>query len=134
MRGSVRQFLLILVAASYAVLWTCGSAWHIATCAHLHEVQSPAEAKDAPLRNCGHTHCCHGHEPSENNSDKRGSEAPHEHKACEICQLFAQAIARTPLAAVEASLAKIDSSLQSLLPPVLLSEPILTRPRGPPVG
>lgn len=44
MRGSVRQFALILLTATYTVLWTCGSAWHLASCRHCHHAGTAGSA------------------------------------------------------------------------------------------
>lgn len=149
MRGSVRQFLLALLAATYAVLWTCGSAWHLASCTHCDHDNSSvccdSVKKSAgccgnhcPARYCSHSGShYHGQKnsgPASESDQKNGTpESPHESADCEVCQLFAQPLVFVTLSSVEISLELVEISDVSLPlnAPAVELQPATSR--GPPV-
>ncbi len=149
MRGSVRQFLLALLAATYAVLWTCGSAWHLASCTHCnHAVESPAlpDGVKTSAGCCGthsSTKCCshtkthgHGHEngvPAPSSHESHDTpKTPHDSSDCEVCQLFAQPLVFVSLSSVEISLELVEISGLSLPLTVPACELMPATSRGPP--
>ena len=149
MRGSVRQLLLPLLAATYAVLWTCGSAWHLSTCTHCkHAGESSAHCESVKKSaGCCGTHsgtkCCshikahgHGHDngvpaPSSHQSHDT-PKTPHDSSDCEVCQLFAQPLVFVSLSSVEISLELVAISDFSLPLSVPACELMLATSRGPP--
>lgn len=134
MRGSVRQFALSLLAFTYTILWTVGVSWHAATCPHLHE-SAAIHGDDivAPHDECCHSKCCKSRQPAKADGGHQDSEAPEEHPVCGMCQLFAQSIACPQVVAVEAALECVERSALLQAPAIPCSEPILARPRGPPI-
>jgi hypothetical protein len=134
MRGSVRQFALSLLAFAYTVLWTLGVSWHAATCPHLHEsVAIHGDDVAAPHDECCHSRCCEARHTAKADGKHRDSETPEEHPFCGMCQLFAQSIACPQVVAVEAALECVEQHALLQAPAIPCSEPILARPRGPPI-
>ena len=147
MRGSVRQFALLLLTATYAVLWTCGSAWHLASCAHCdHASDDSAQAANG-------SHCCRSHagdkrcshsrehhvvglvgEDGLSSGQKNGSpETPHDASDCEICQLFAQPLTFVAVVSLENSPERVESSVCLIPLTVPECELIPATSRGPPL-
>jgi len=147
MRGSVRQFAILLLAAAYAVLWTCGSAWHLATCTHCDHAGCESSHTEADSHCCkshsGLIRCSHSHEKSrpvhqisadvsslvENDGPP---EAPHDSSNCEICQLFVQTLTFVSLVSIEVSPELVEPSVCEIPLTVPECELIPARSRGPP--
>lgn len=149
MRGSVRQLLLALLTATCAVLWTCGSAWHVATCTNCNHpddssvccnVEQKCSASCGPhsgTRHCSHARQhCHGHDnvvPASSSNEKDGTpETPHDSRSCEICQLFAQLLVIVAVSSVEVSLELVEISVCSIPLAIPECEQIPAASRGPP--
>ena len=149
MRGSVRQLLLPLLAATYAVLWTCGSAWHLASCTHCDHAADASCSHDAAHEHpgccqthSGTRHCSsagpHDHDhkndapapSSEQPSDT--PEYPHDSTECEVCQLFAQPLVFAALSTIEVSRELVEIFACSLPLEVPECELIPATSRGPP--
>ena len=149
MRGSVRQFLLALLTATYAVLWTCGSAWHVATCTHCDHPDDPSVCCNVKQKSSG---CCgshssrrhssqtrphaHGHDnvvPASSSSEKHDTpDTPHDSGSCEICQLFAQLKAAVSVSSVAVSPELVEIAACSVPLAILVCERTPAASRGPP--
>jgi hypothetical protein len=144
MRGSVRQFVPLLLAATYAVLWTCGSAWHLANCTHCDHSDGGSARVETD------SHCCRSHSGSKScshsvgsssvdsdasaPSDENGSpETPHDASNCEICHLFAQTLTVVSVVSVEVSPEWVENSACLIPLTVPECELIPAISRGPPV-
>jgi hypothetical protein len=144
MRGSVRQFALALLTAMYAVLWTCGSAWHVANCTHCDHIGDDS-AQAANGSHCCRSHvgdnrCSHSGERHSTDSDasssseKNGSpDSPHDASNCEICHLFAQTLTVVSVVSVEVSPEWVENSVCLIPLTVPECELIPAKSRGPPV-
>ena len=151
MRGSVRQFVPLLLAATYAVLWTCGSGWHLANCTHCDHTCAGYAAAGNNSTEKG-SHCCRTHSGTKNGSHSqrrcldrpieadaassseknRSPELPHDASNCEVCQLFAQALTFVSLSSVEVSPELVETSVCLIPLTVPECELILATSRGPP--
>ena len=143
MRGSVRQFAPLLLAATYAVLWTCGSAWHLANCTHCQHV-SDDSAQAANGSHCCRSHvgdksCSHsgerrpGDSDASSSSEKNGSpDSPHDSSNCEICHLFAQTLTVVSVVSIEVSPEWVENSVCLIPLTVPECELIAATSRGPP--
>lgn len=143
MRGSARQFALALLTAMYAVLWTCGFAWHLSHCAdsccvatNRDSVQHGSGQKSA--KNCAcHQQAYGTHASSSSRSDAPVSGKPlpdpHDQRHCEICQLFAQSLAVVAVVSAEVSPERVESSVCLIPLTVPECELIAATSRGPPV-
>lgn len=146
MRGSVRHFALALLTAMFAVLWTCGSAWHLANCADSCCVGINRDAgQHASGKNSGD--CCASHhasggKPADCGSSHSQSDAPdsdtplpgsHDRRQCEICQLFAQPLTFVAVVSVEVSPERVENSVCLIPLTVPECELIPAASRGPPL-
>jgi len=144
MRGSVRQFAILTLAATYAVLSTCGSAWHLAHCADCCCIAADADTESqTSIRrqaNCSSSHqrldskhcdCGHSHQ------NAPASEQPlpdaHDQSQCEICQLFAQSLTFVAVVSVEISPERVENSVCLIPLTVPECELIPATSRGPPM-
>ena len=142
MRGSVRHFALALLTAMYAVLWTCGSAWHLANCA---DSCCVAINRDGGQHASGKKSvgCCASHrKPADCSSSRSQSKAPgsdkplpdpHDQRHCEICQLFAQPLTFVAVVSLENSPERVESSVCLIPLTVPECELIPATSRGPPL-
>ena len=138
MRGSVRQFALALLTAVFAVLWTCGSAWHLANCANSCCVATNRDSVQRSAKSCA----CHQHDYGTQADSSSGSDAPvsgkrlpdpHDQRQCEICQLFAQPLAIVAVVSAEVSPERVENSVCLIPLAVPECELIPATSRGPPV-
>ena len=143
MRGSVRHFALLLLAATYSVLWTCGSAWHLASCAdsccvavnrdaeqHASEQKRSGSCASRQLADGKHAKCRHSHGDVPV-SDKRLPDS-HDQSRCEICQLFAQSLTFVSVVSVEVSPGWVESSVCLIPLAIPECELLPAASRGPP--
>ena len=139
MRGSVRQFAITLLTAAYAILSTCGSAWHLANCGDVCCV-TPDRSSANGHADCSASHGdagrhsgCGHHPKAPRSSGERGSES-HDKQQCEICQLFAQSLTRISLVCVEASPDVVEASVCELPMSAPKLQAITATSRGPPLA
>lgn len=146
MRGSVRQFAILLLAAIYAVLWTCGSAWHLAHCTHSEHASGEATRDgadahccrdDAGASNCSHSHKSRSVRPADpdvaaSGEEKQSSESPHDSSDCEICLLFAQTLTVVSVVSIEVSPEWVENFVCLIPLTVPECELIPATSRGPP--
>jgi hypothetical protein len=145
MRGSVRQFSLALLAATYTVFWTCGSAWHLSTCTHRDHADNSSSAHASAKKISG---CCSKRSCTKHCSDSgdhysvvpgasscpsdHAPETPHDSGDCGVCQLFAQPLVPVSLSSVEISLELVETSDISLPLTVPKCDLLPATSRGPP--
>jgi hypothetical protein len=150
MRGSVRQFAPLLLAATYAVLWTCGSAWHMANCTHC-EFAADSSCRCESVKkssSCCGNHAATGHgshasskcegnandvSSSSSGQPQETPDAPHDSSHCEICHLLAQALTVVSLVSIEVSPEWVENSACLIPLTVPECELIPATSRGPPV-
>ena len=139
MRGSVRHFALTLLTAAYAILATCGSAWHLANCADVCCVAPDRSSANghsdcsASRRDTGRHSACGHHSKAPESSDGRGS-GSHDRQQCEICQLLAQSLTRISVVCVEASPDVVEASVYELPMSAPKLQAITATSRGPPLA
>ena len=146
MRGSVRQFALALLTAMFAVLWTCGSAWHLVNCADSCCVtinrDAGQHASGKKSANCCASHRLSGGKPADCGSSHPQADAPdadaplpgsHDRGQCEICQLFAQPLTFAAVVSIEVSPEWVENSVFLIPLTVPECELIAATSRGPPV-
>jgi hypothetical protein len=146
MRGSVRQFALALLTVMFAVLWICGSAWHLANCADSCCVATDRDAGSHAFGkkpgDCCASHHASGGKPADCGSSHSQSDAPvsetpqpdsHDQRQCEICQLFAQSLTVVAVVTVEVSPEWVESFVCRIPLTVPECELIPATSRGPPL-
>lgn len=151
MRSSVRHFALTLLAATYVVLWTCGSAWHMANCTHCDSAGGSSCCRENVQKNSG---CCGNHAPTAHGSHasskcdgiandvsasssgrpQKTPDAPHDSSHCEICHLLAQTLTVVSLVSIEVSPQRVENSGCLIPLTVPKCELIPATSRGPPTA